>query len=93
MIVRILTEGQWVIEPDMLADLNELDDAVATALENGDQKAMTAALEALLDEVRTKGAPVPDDVIAESDLILPSPHATVDEVRAWLTESEGLIPG
>lgn len=95
MIIRILTEGQWSIEESELPDLNALDDAVAKAVASDDQQALSAALGELLQAVRTRGVEVPDDVIAESELILPEPDATVADVRAFLDESgtgEGLIP-
>lgn len=93
MIVRILNEGQWHLDEAGVAGLNQLDAAVEKAVTEGDQEALTAALQALLDKVRT-GQPVPDDSLEDSDLILPDSDATVDEVRQMLDESaEGLIPG
>jgi len=45
------------------------------------------------DGVRAVGVVVPDEEIADSDLILPDVDASLDEVRALLSESdEGLIP-
>lgn len=95
MIIRILTEGQWTVDPAALADLNQLDADVEKALKDNDQEALDRALGALLAEVRDKGEAVPDDIIVESDLILPSQPATVEEVRAFLQDAdsdEGLIP-
>ncbi|MPM46847.1 hypothetical protein SDC9_93554 [bioreactor metagenome] len=58
-----------------------------------DQAALTTVLHALLDDVRARGERVPDDALADSDLILPDAEATVADVRAWLSDSEeGLIP-
>lgn len=54
--------------------------------------AFRRTLTTLLDQVRRLGAPLPDDALEPSDLILPSPDATLEEVRAMLTD-EGLIPG
>ena len=45
-----------------------------------------------LAEVRGRGAPLPDDALEPSDLILPSPDATLEEVRELLSD-DGLIPG
>lgn len=95
MIVRILGEGQWVMEPEQLLALNEVDAAVEQAVADGDQEALRAALEKLTTGVRTYGVEVPDDVIAESDLVLPDADASVEEVRALLdsqSEYYGLIP-
>jgi len=93
MIVRILSEGQWVVDEDALPELNEIDSALETAVANGDQQALTDALATLLERVRTIGEPVPDDMLAESDLILPEGDASLDEVRALLADnSGGLVP-
>lgn len=93
MIVRILSEGQWVVADDALPELNELDSELETAVTNGDQQALTKVLTTLLERVRTIGEAVPDEVLAESDLILPDADASLDEVRALLADSPGgLVP-
>jgi hypothetical protein len=92
VIVRILTEGQWDVGEDRIDGLNELDSAVEKAVEAGDEQAFSSALQALLDAVRTAGSPLPADSLQDSDLILPPPDATVEEVRDLLGD-DGLIPG
>ncbi|HNV10041.1 MAG TPA: hypothetical protein PKN27_01730 [Propionibacteriaceae bacterium] len=95
MILRILNEGQYVVEDDALPRLNELDAVIEAAVAAGDQEALTAALADMFDHVRAVGQLVPDDILADSNLILPDVDATVDEVKAWLDEAstdEGLIP-
>jgi hypothetical protein len=92
VIVRILTEGQWDVADDSLDGLNRLDSALEKAVESGDDAAFAQALDALLSAVRTGGAPLPDDVLHDSDLILPPSDATIEEVRELLGD-EGLIPG
>jgi len=94
MIVRILGEGQWRIEQDVVADLNRLDDQVEDAVQTGDEAELATALHALLEEVRTQGQPVPDDELSDSDLILPAADSTLVDVRELLSSSDqGLIPG
>lgn len=92
MIVRILGEGQLDVPEAELDRLNELDDALARAVDGDDESAFGSALAALLDRVREVGAPVPDDTLVPSDLVLPSADAGLAEVRDLLGE-EGLIPG
>ncbi len=93
MIVRILSEGQWVLDDDALPELNDLDTAVESALQSADQSGLTDSLAILLERVRTLGQPVPDDVLVDSDLILPEGDASLDEVRALLGDnSGGLVP-
>jgi len=92
MIVRILGEGQLEVADDQLETLNELDSAVESTIESGDEAGFRAALTALLDGVRRTGTPLADDSLEDSDLILPPPDATIDDVR-HLLEGDGLIPG
>ena len=94
MIVRILGEGQRRVD-DAHADLlNGLDSGLERAVEAGDEAAFRAALTDLLAQVRAVGEPLADDELVESDALLPSDDATLDEVRAMLSDTaEGLIPG
>lgn len=95
MIVRIMGQGQWVMEPEHLLALNEVDEAVERAVEKGDDEALRTAIAQLVAGVHAYGTEVPDDVIAESDLVLPDVDSTVEEVRALLdstAEFYGLIP-
>jgi hypothetical protein len=92
MIVRIMGEGQVRLAGSHLAELDKLDDELLSEMENGDGPAFRRTLQALLAKVRDLGEPVPDDSLAPSDLILPSPDATLEEVRELLSD-DGLIPG
>ncbi len=95
MIIRIMGLGQWSMEPEQLVSLGEIDEAVENSVASGDQDALRTALEKLVAGVRAAGTPVPDDVIVESDLVLPDVDATVEEVRALLDATQefyGLIP-
>ena len=91
MIVRIMGEGQWELDAAHLEQLNALDSAVERAVEAGDVMAFADGFAQLLDGVRTQGTRVPDDSLLDSDLILPPADATLEEVRALLTD-EGLVP-
>jgi hypothetical protein len=92
MIVRILGEGQLVLEKDALVELNKLDDDLMAAVEAGETEPFKDAMEALLAKVRELGAPLPVEELKPSDFILPSAHSSLDEVRDLLS-SDGLIPG
>ncbi|GAB2740510.1 PspA-associated protein PspAA [Streptomyces bullii] len=92
MIVRIMGEGQVVLADHHLAELNKLDDELLAEMENGDGPGFRRTLQALLSKVHELGEPLPDDSLEPSELILPSPDATLEEVRELLGE-DGLIPG
>lgn len=90
MIVRILGEGQYDISE--VDTLNELDTQLQTAADLDDEAAFEAALGRLLDAVHNYGAPVPEDQISPSELVLPARGTPLAEVRALLG-GDGLIPG
>jgi hypothetical protein len=92
MIVRILGEGQLEVDDTLSAELNELDAKLEAAVNANDEKSFRPALEGLLARVRAAGTPVPADSLESSDVILPYSGASMDDVRALLTD-DGLIPG
>ena len=92
MIVRIMGEGQVKLDESHFAELNKLDDELLGAMDSGDEAAFRRTLGALLDAVRRLGEPLPDDALEPSELILPAPDASLEEVREMLAD-DGLIPG
>lgn len=92
MIVRIMGEGQVKLSDSHLPALNKLDDELLLEMENGDGPGFRRTLAALLAKVREVGEPLPDASLEPSELILPSPDATLEEVRELLSD-DGLIPG
>jgi hypothetical protein len=92
MIVRILGEGQLELPDSAAEELNRLDAALESAVEKRDEAAFRPALAALLAKVRQVGSPTAADDLRPSELIVPRPEASMDEVHKLLTD-EGLIPG
>ncbi|MFE5725080.1 PspA-associated protein PspAA [Streptomyces erythrochromogenes] len=92
MIVRIMGEGQLDVADSHFAELNKLDDELLAEMEGGDEAGFRRTLGALLEAVRRLGEPLPDDALEPSELILPGPDASLDEVREMLRD-DGLIPG
>ena len=91
MIVRILGEGQFDVPQEDVDGLNELDDQLQGAVEAGDDEQFVAALGALLQRVQAHASPHALDDLVPSDVVLPGPDATIDEVRDLL-QDDGLIP-
>ena len=58
MIVRIMGQGQWVLEPEHLMELNELDRALEDRVAAGDEPGMLEALKGLVEGVRARGIEV-----------------------------------
>ena len=91
MIVRISTEGQYDL-PDGDADrLNDLDNEAVAAVEAGDEDRFHEVFESMLQMVRSDGRPVADDLLEQSDVILPPPDLSFVEAGEQFT-GDGLIP-
>jgi predicted transcriptional regulator len=92
VIVRILHEGQFEVDGDDLDALNDVDNQIVAALEANDEARFAALMAQMHKLVHERGKEVPVEVIRESDIILPDPDASMDEVRELFT-GEGMIPG
>ncbi|MCW3031405.1 MAG: hypothetical protein QOF54_913 [Solirubrobacteraceae bacterium] len=91
MIVRISGEDQYRLADEQRDRLNELDNAVVTACEGGDEAAYERTFAELLDYVRSNGERVGDDELEGSDLILPPGDLSFAEAGREFS-GEGLIP-
>jgi hypothetical protein len=91
VIVRIATDGQYVLDDDQATELNELDNAAVEAVDAGDEERFHTIFEQMLALVRA-APPLDGDELSESDVILPPPDITFTEAGAEFS-GEGLIPG
>lgn len=92
MIIRITTEGQYILPGSFVDQLNEIDNQMVDAVEAADRSRFGGLLTQMLDLVRENSSPLPIDEIVESDLILPAPDTTLEEAQV-LFVGEGLLPG
>jgi len=70
---------------EALARLRKIDDDLMESLTANDEPGFTERRDALLGVVRSEGKPVPDDVLRESDLVLPQADITLEEARQLFT--------
>ena len=91
MIVRISGEGQFTLPDEDAERLNELDNQVVSAVEQGDEGRFRELFEQMLALVARDGEPVPDDELVESDVIVPPRDMGFDEAQAEFS-GDGLIP-
>jgi len=92
VIVRLLGGGgQYRIDDDVRAKLNELDEQAGAAAEAGDEQGLRRALETMTALVRDHGERVPDEELTASDAIVPPTDVSLAEARELMT-GEGLIP-
>ncbi len=92
MIVRILGEGQFRLDDDLIDALNELDTRLMEYLDDDDEEQFSALLHQMANLVHERGEPLADDELLPSDAILPPEDATLNEILDLLG-AEGLIPG
>jgi hypothetical protein len=91
VIVRIMGEGQYELPDGIYDELNELDNRVVAAVEAEDQADYEHAFGALIALIRDKGAPLADDDLRESQVIVPPADLTLEEAKHEFT-GEGLLP-
>jgi hypothetical protein len=91
MIVRISGEGQFRVPDGDAERLNELDNRVVNAVEQGDETGFRELWTQMLELVSSDGERLPDDELVESEVILPPRDITLQEARGEFS-GEGLIP-
>ena len=91
MIVRLMNEGQWQVDDELLVRLNELDDLAQAALERDDEEELDGHLEEMWRLVKADGEQLPPDELRPSDVLIPPSDLTLEETRALFSE-DGLIP-
>jgi hypothetical protein len=91
VIARLMGEGQYRIDEDLRAQLNELDERAAAAVDAQDEGVLDDVLDEMWQLVQERGERLPDDDLSTSDLIIPPSDLTLEETRQLFTE-EGLVP-
>jgi hypothetical protein len=91
MIVRIATEGQYRLADEAVARVNALDNEAVAAVEAGDEARFTDLFGQIIALIRAEGAPLPEDELHGSDVIVPPPDTSFAEARHEFS-GDGLIP-
>jgi len=92
VIVRLMGEGQYRVDEELIAALNDLDDQALAALGRDDEAELDRYLDEMWQLVKARGTEVPLDEIATSDVVIPPSDLTLEETRALMESDEGLIP-
>lgn len=82
--MRILGEGQYEVDDATAQEIAHLDDALDAALGANDEAAFSAALDAVVAAITTKGKPLPPDTFVPSDLAVPPAGTAVSDAKALL---------
>jgi hypothetical protein len=91
MIARLMGKGQYRIDDALHAQINDLDERAAAAVDAQDEGALDDVLDEMWQLVQARGERLPDDDLSTSDLIIPPSDLTLEETRQLFTE-EGLVP-
>lgn len=85
MIVRVMTEGQYRVVDNLVAQLEATDQHLLDAVHRDDDDAYHMHLREALTLVR-QGEAVPLAELVGSDLVLPGPDMTLQDARRLLDE-------
>jgi hypothetical protein len=92
-IVRIMGEGQFVIDNKTLKKLNDIDNSLVHLVSNdrSDDTEFKKRLVELVNIVEQNGKQLDSKQIIQSDIILPSADLSIDEAKK-LFKGDGVIP-
>ncbi|HIH40738.1 MAG TPA: hypothetical protein HA221_04170 [Halobacteria archaeon] len=90
MIVRIMTDHQYVVDDSLLQELNEIDNRIVSLVEKNDES-FVKELKKLIKIVKENGKILDDSVLKNSDIIIPPEDITLDEAKKIFT-GEGIFP-
>ena len=98
-VIRISGQGQFKVNSEIIDKINEIDDSIVDLIENvslgsSDHKLTQKELQSKLTEMKnlitSKGQPMDDKEIAESDAIIPDSDLSIEEASKIFKE-EGII--
>jgi hypothetical protein len=81
MIVRILSDNQYQLDDRYKPAIAELDERLLEAVEQDDQAAFEYLFYQLVRLIQENGQPIPPRELVTSDVILPAPDMTMQEVQ------------
>ena len=91
MIVRLMGEGQFRADDELLSKLHELDDRAQAAADAGDEPELDSALDEMWRLVQAEGERLPDEDLHPSDVVVPPSDLTLEETQQLFSD-QGLIP-
>ena len=91
MIVRLMGEGQYRVDDELVQRLNELDDRAQAATDADDEPTLDRILDEMAALVREQGEAMPDDDLSASNILVPPSDLTLEETKRLMSQ-EGFIP-
>jgi len=91
VIVRLMGEGQYRVDDELVERLNELDDRAQAATDAEDEPTLDRTLDEMAALVREQGEAMPDEDLSASDILVPPSDLTLEETKRLMSH-EGFIP-
>ncbi len=86
VIVRLMGEGQYRVDDELSAALEDLDDEAVAALDREDEPELDRFLDEMWELVQARGTRLADDEIATSDVVIPPSDLTLEETRELMSD-------
>jgi hypothetical protein len=93
-IVRIMGQGQFKINEDIVKRINEIDDTIVQILQNeskSDDQNYRAKITEIVETITSEGQKLEDKELVESDIIVPDTDISIDEAKK-VFQGQGVIP-
>ncbi len=93
-IVRIMGQGQYKVNEEIVRNINDIDNAIVQILQNADKsddQEFKTKIGNLVQIITSKGQRLDDKEIVESDIIVPDSDISIDEAKK-VFKGEGIIP-
>lgn len=86
MIIRILEDGVYKVPDDFKDQLELLDEELEKSVTEGDEEHFAELLGLIIKEIRSIGDKLSSEDFATSDLIVPSEHSKIKDVKMLIDE-------
>jgi PspAA-like protein len=93
-IVRIMGQGQYKVNEEIVKNINDIDNVIVQILQNADKsddQEFKTKIGHLVQIITSKGQRLDDKEIVESDIIVPDSDISIDEAKK-VFKGEGIIP-
>jgi hypothetical protein len=92
MIIRILGDGQFRLDDNLLDKVNKIDNQIVNHVSHGNKDEFAKDLANLISTIKELAEPLDPVEILPSDIIIPQSDMSIEEARQVFC-GEGLIEG
>jgi len=97
IVARIAGHGQFKLNKETLDKVNKLDNDIVSIVEKDDsdkkkqEREFREKLIEIMDLITAEGKALPEKEIVQSDIVIPNPDVSVEELKKIFT-GQGLLP-